>query len=59
VWGFDEDAVKALKRMAPKENKNSRIGKEFGILISTGANSAKHTSKFVGIFVICNRLYQD
>jgi len=41
VWGFDEDAVKALKKMELKleaTKKNLRADKQFQILLSSSAN---------------------
>ena len=53
VWSYDEDAVKALKRMGPKAEKTTGVGKEFDILKRSSTAAAKITAKHVRIrFVI-------
>lgn len=45
MWGFDEDAVKALRRMCPKPVGGKKTDKSFEILLNSDAKLAKHGIK--------------
>jgi hypothetical protein len=45
VWGFDEDAVKALRRMGSKPASAKKTDKPFEILLSSDAIPFKRVPK--------------
>jgi WD40 repeat protein len=66
VWGFDDDAVKALKRMEPKKLTSRRISKHYKILLSSSSdllsqsfiqNDESVTNRVAGF--ICKHIFSE